>query len=126
MIRPPDRKHKLIVTLQISLLHIILILPPYLPLFLHSRSSPWHCPGIYNLRDQLLSSIYPWLRHRCLAINNSSLLVCVDMSHVPVAWQLPGWNIRISSDISTLWPECHISPCLYSSLYLYNQIKEGN
>jgi hypothetical protein len=33
---------------------------------------------------------------------------------------------HISSDISALWAECHISPCLYSSLYLYNQVKEGN
>jgi hypothetical protein len=33
----------------------------------------------------LLPSIYPWLRIRCLAINNSSLLVSADMSHVPVA-----------------------------------------
>jgi hypothetical protein len=49
-----------------------------------------------------------------------------DMSHVPVAWQRPGWNIHISSDISALWAKCHISPCLYSSLYLYNQVKEGN
>jgi hypothetical protein len=57
------------------------------------------------------------------------------MNHVPVAWQCPGWNIHayiyiyiyihFSSDISTLWAECHISPCLYSSLYLYNQVKEG-
>jgi hypothetical protein len=48
------------------------------------------CPGIhnissYNLRDQLLPPIYPWLRNRCLAINNSSLLVSADASHVPVA-----------------------------------------
>jgi hypothetical protein len=75
--------------------------------------------------DQLLPSIYPWLRNRCLAINNSSLLVSADMSHVPVALQRPGWTIHISSDISALWTECHISPCLYSSLYLYNQVKEG-
>jgi hypothetical protein len=80
------------------------------------------CPGIYLSRDQLL----PWLRNRCLAINNSSLLVSADMSHVPVAWQWPGWNIHIFSDVSALWAECHISPCLYSSLYLYNQVKEGN
>jgi hypothetical protein len=33
---------------------------------------------------------------------------------------------HISSDISALWAECHISPCLYSSLYLYNQVKEGS
>jgi hypothetical protein len=43
------------------------------------------CPDIYNiffykLRDQLLPSIYPWLRNRCLAINNSSLLVSADES----------------------------------------------
>jgi hypothetical protein len=59
------------------------------------------CPGIYNLSfynlcDQLLPSIYPWLRNRCLAINNSSLLVSSDMSHVPVTWQRSGWNIHIS------------------------------
>jgi hypothetical protein len=44
-------------------------------------------------RDQLLPSIYPWLRNRCLDISNSSLLVSADMSHVPVAWQGPCWNI---------------------------------
>jgi hypothetical protein len=82
--------------------------------------------AFYNLRYQLLPSIYPLLRNRCLAINNSSLLVSADMNHVPFAWQRPGWNIHISSDISVLWAECHISPCLYSSLYLYNQVKEGN
>jgi hypothetical protein len=32
----------------------------------------------------------------------------------------------IFSDISALWAECHISPCLYSSLYAYKQVKEGN
>jgi hypothetical protein len=80
----------------------------------------------YNVRDQLLPSIYRWLRNRCLAINNSSLLVSADMSHLPVVWQRPGWNIHISSDISALWPECHISPCLYSSLYLYNQVRQEN
>jgi hypothetical protein len=69
----------------------------------------------------LLPSIYPWLRNSCLAINNSSLLVSADISHVPVAWQRPGWNMHICSDISALWVECHISPCLYSSLY--NQVK---
>jgi hypothetical protein len=74
----------------------------------------------------LLSLIYPWLLNRCLAINNSSLLVSADMSHVPVSWQRSVWNIHISSDISALWAECHISPCLYSSLYLYNQVKKGN
>jgi hypothetical protein len=73
-----------------------------------------------------MPSIYPWLRNHCLAINNTSLLVSADMSHVPVAWQRPGWNIHISSDISALWAECHIYPCLYSSLYLFSQIKEGN
>jgi hypothetical protein len=26
---------------------------------------------------------------------------------LPVAWQRPGWNIHISSDISALWAECH-------------------
>jgi hypothetical protein len=45
------------------------------------------------------------------------------MRYVPVAWQRPGWNIHISSDISALWAERHSSPCLYSSLYLYNQVK---
>jgi hypothetical protein len=80
------------------------------------------CPGIYLYRDQLL----PWLRNRCLVINNFSLFVSADMSHVPVAWQRPGWNLHISSDISALWVECHISPCLYSSLSCYNQVKEGN
>jgi hypothetical protein len=89
------------------------------------------CSGIYNfffynLRDQLLPSIYPWLRNRCLAINISALLVSADMSYVPVDWQRPGWNIHISSDISALWTECHISPCLYSSLYLYNPVNVGN
>jgi hypothetical protein len=78
------------------------------------------CPGIYLSRDQLL----PWLWNRCLIINNSSLLVSADMSHVPIAWQRPGWNMHIFSDISALWAECHISPCLYSSLY--NQVKERN
>jgi hypothetical protein len=71
----------------------------------------------------LLPLIYPCLWNCCLAINNSSLLGSVDMSHVPIAWQWPGWNIHISSDISAFWAECHISPCLYSSLY--NQVKEG-
>jgi hypothetical protein len=33
------------------------------------------------LRDQLMPSIYPWLRNRCLAINNSSLLVSADESY---------------------------------------------
>jgi hypothetical protein len=47
-----------------------------------------------------------------------------DMSHVPVAWQRPGSNIRISSDTSALWAEFNISPCLYFSLH--NQVKEGN
>jgi hypothetical protein len=37
-----------------------------------------------------------------------------------------GWNINIFSDISALWAECHIYPYLYSSLYLYNQVKEGD
>jgi hypothetical protein len=41
-----------------------------------------------------LSLICPWLRNRCLAINNSSLLASAGMSHVPVAWQRPGWNIH--------------------------------
>jgi hypothetical protein len=49
--------------------------------------------SFYNLRDQLLLSIYPWLWNHCLAINSSSLLVSADMSHVPIAWQQPGWNI---------------------------------
>jgi hypothetical protein len=48
------------------------------------------------------------------------------MSHVSVAWQRPGWNVNIFSGILALWAECHISPCLYSSLYLYNHVKEGN
>jgi hypothetical protein len=93
---------------------------------LSSKRGKWNCHlSFYNLRDQLLPSIYPWLRNHCLAINNSSL-VSADMSHVPVAWQRPGWNMHISSDILALWAECHISPCSYSSLYLYNQVKEGN
>jgi hypothetical protein len=54
------------------------------------------CPGMSLSRDQLLPSICPWLQNRCLAINNSSLLVSADMSHVPVAWYYPGWNIHIS------------------------------
>jgi hypothetical protein len=78
------------------------------------------CPGIHNLRNQLL----PRLRNRCLVINNSSLLVSANMSHVPVARQGPGWNIHIFSYISALWAECHISPCVYSSLY--SQVREGN
>jgi hypothetical protein len=45
------------------------------------------------------------------------------MSHVPVAWQRPAWNMHIFSDISALWAECHISPCLYSSLYNLVKIK---
>jgi hypothetical protein len=28
------------------------------------------------------------------------------MSHVPVTWQRPGWNIHIFSDISSIWAEC--------------------
>jgi hypothetical protein len=63
------------------------------------------CPDIYLSRDQLLPSIYPRLRNRCLAINNSSLLVSADISHVPVAWQCPGWNIHTyihsTSDLNT-------------------------
>jgi hypothetical protein len=81
---------------------------------------------MYLLPGNGQAGTYPWLRNRCLAINNSSLLDSADMRHVPVAWQRLGWNIHISSDISALWAECHISPCLYSSIYLYNQVKEGN
>jgi hypothetical protein len=98
---------------------------------------PRRCPGtswtvfvnsleavlpFYNLRDQLMPSKYPWLRNRCLAINNFSLLLSADMSHVSVAWQRPGWNIHISSDISGLWAECHICrrcPRIHN-LYFYN------
>jgi hypothetical protein len=61
-------------------------------------------------------------------MNNSSLFVSAGMSHIPVAWQRPGWNIHtnihLSSDISALWAECHTSPCLYSSLH--HQVKDGN
>jgi hypothetical protein len=109
---------------KLKIVHLILDLN-----ILSSKRTKWNCHlFFYNLRDQLLPSIYPWLRNRCLAINNSSLLVPAGMSHVPVAWQYPGWNIHtyihFSSDISALWAECHISLCLYSSLY--NQVKEGN
>jgi hypothetical protein len=44
-------------------------------------------------------------------------------------YQLPGngqAGTYISSDILALWAEYHNSPCLYSSLYSYNQVKEGN
>jgi hypothetical protein len=53
----------------------------------------WSCLllFLYNLRDQFLLSIYPWLRNRCLPINNSSLLVSAGMSHVPVASQRLSW-----------------------------------
>jgi hypothetical protein len=48
---------------------------------LSSKRAKWNCHiSFYNLRDQLLPSIYPWLRNRCLAINNSSLLVSADES----------------------------------------------
>jgi hypothetical protein len=88
-----------------SLLILILIF------ILSSERAKWNCHlSFHNLRDQLLPSIYPWLRNRCLVINNSSLLVTADMSHVPAAWQCP--------DISALCAEWNISPCLYSSLYL--------
>jgi hypothetical protein len=61
---------------------------------LSSKRAKWNCHlSFYNLRDQLLPSIYPWLWNCCLAINNSSLLVSADMSQVPVAWQRPSWNI---------------------------------
>jgi hypothetical protein len=47
-------------------------------------------------------------------------------------YPLPG-NAQAGTYISifpqTFWPfwaECHISPCLYPSLYLYNQVKERN
>jgi hypothetical protein len=109
---------------------------PHCPLLilifiLSSKGAKWNCRlSFYNLRNQLFPSIYPWLRNHCLAINNSSLLVSADMSHVSIAWQCPGSNmhtyINFSSDISALWAECHISPCLYSSLYLYDQVKEEN
>jgi hypothetical protein len=87
------------------------------------REIPRRCPGIYNLsfynlRDRLLPSIYPWLRNRCLDINNSSLLVSADMSHVPVASQRSGWNIHSSSDISALWAECHISHCIHGKIVM--------
>jgi hypothetical protein len=40
------------------------------------------------------------------------------------------WNIHIyiqfASDISAFWAPCHIAPFLYSSLYLYYQVKERN
>jgi hypothetical protein len=45
------------------------------------------------------------------------IFVSADMSHGPVAWQKPAWNIHFSSDISALWAECHIFSCLLSSLY---------
>jgi hypothetical protein len=61
-----------------------------------------------------LPSLYTLLQNCCLDINNSSLLVSVDMSHVPVSWQRPGWDIHISSDLSAPWAEWHTSPCLYS------------
>jgi hypothetical protein len=69
------------------------------------RELSWSCLylSFYNLRDQLLLSICPCLWNRCLAINKSSLLVSANMSHVPVAWQWPGWNIHISMNILTLW-----------------------
>jgi hypothetical protein len=61
------------------------------------RELSWSCLylSFYNLRDQLLPSIYLWLWNCCLAINNSPLLVSADMSHVPVAWQWPGWDIFV-------------------------------
>jgi hypothetical protein len=68
------------------------------PSLLSSKREKWNCHlSFYNLHDQLLPSIYPWLQNRCLAINNSSLLVSMDMSYVPIALQRPGWNIHISS-----------------------------
>jgi hypothetical protein len=71
-------------------------LPGYM-FILSSKRANWNCHlSFYNFLDQLLLSIYPWLRNRCLAINNSSLLVSADMSHVSVAWQCQGWNIHIS------------------------------
>jgi hypothetical protein len=95
---------------------------------------PQRCPGItWTLFANSLQAVCTFYNLRvncCPAINNSSLLVSADMSPVPVAWQCLGWNIHtyihFSSDISALWAEWHISPYLYSSLYLYNQVKEGN
>jgi hypothetical protein len=48
------------------------------------------------------------------------------MSHVPVAWQRPGWNIHISSDISAPWAECHsryIKTRTYSNAMLCQSFK---
>jgi hypothetical protein len=58
-----------------SLLILILIF------ILSSKREKWNCHlAFYNLCDQLLPSIYLWLRNHCLTINNSSLLVSADMS----------------------------------------------
>jgi hypothetical protein len=58
-----------------SLLILILIYT------LSSKRAKWNCHlSFHNLRDQLLPSIYPWLQNRCLAINNSSLLVSAGES----------------------------------------------
>jgi hypothetical protein len=45
---------------------------------------------------------------------------CLAMSRLAYTY------INFSSDILALWAECHISPSMYYSLYLYNQVKEGN
>jgi hypothetical protein len=59
-----------------------------IPIFiLSSKRAKWNCHlSFYNLRDQLLLSIYPWLQNHCLAINNSLLLVSKDW----VMFPLPG------------------------------------
>jgi hypothetical protein len=44
----------------------------------------------------------------------------------PVAWQWPGWNVHISSDISAVWSECHsryIKTRTYSNAMLCQHFK---
>jgi hypothetical protein len=100
-----------------------------------TRSSPRRCPGVsWTLVVNSLEAVrsFPFITSAINCCRRyirgygtvawlSTIPHCwfyADMSHVPVAWQRPGCNIHISSDISALWAECHVSHCLYSSLYL--------
>jgi hypothetical protein len=70
-----------------TIVGMLLCMPRYSLLILilifiqSSKEGKWNCHlSFYNLRDQFFPSIYPWLQNRCLAINNSSLLVSKDIS----------------------------------------------
>jgi hypothetical protein len=63
----------------------------------------------YNLRDQLLPSMYPWLRNRCLAINTSSLLVSADLVTNPEPTSyLSSYQITCDNIFSSLGQMCYI------------------